>query len=624
MALRGALFRLSYVSEIQTIKAFRWPSSRFASTQHGLSHANQHYTSMGLLFRSIRPFSSTTKPTRVTLLPSPKIRFQNRLYSESPKPDLTKEQSAQVSKWSTKISGFWHSTKAFLVELWMATKLFWADTKAATSILVRMTEGNQLTRRERQQLVRAVGDVFRLVPLIVIVVVPFLEFALPFLLKIFPNLLPSQYQGLLQKEEEKKKVLQAKLHVAQFLQDTMIEMSTELGKRRLGPMKTQAEEFHNFIERIHQGQPVEVRQILHFSQLFKDEFTLDKLPSRQISALGQYLGIKPIGTDNFIRFQIRTKIRHIKRDDKEIKEEGINSLTLDELKAACSTRGMKTEGVSKAFMRQQLSDWIDLSLNHNLPTSMLVMSQVFMLNSKEDAGEALKATVQSLPKELVSTMKQNMSAESGQAPDTTTHYEEKLELLHQESRMIEEERKETEMRRQAAAAGKELPPSTTIASIVDEDELKGPESTEQIVEALSSLMRPESSIVHEKKAVQELKRNQEELEESLNNSVLDAVLDDKEWKPADRLSERLSRILLKLQSELDQTAEKIGDNLHVLDTNRDGVISREEFETVVKHLKKTYTPEEIETALKELDKDNDGKITLADFEDTLEELRKRP
>lgn len=43
------------------------------------------------------------------------------------------------------------------------------------------------------QFVRTLSDLFRLVPFSVFVIVPFAELALPFVLKIFPGLLPSQF-----------------------------------------------------------------------------------------------------------------------------------------------------------------------------------------------------------------------------------------------------------------------------------------------------------------------------------------------------------------------------------------------------------------------------------------------
>lgn len=45
-----------------------------------------------------------------------------------------------------------------------------------------------------------------------------MELALPILLKLFPNMLPSTFEDKLKKEEEVKKRLVVKMEVAKFLQ----------------------------------------------------------------------------------------------------------------------------------------------------------------------------------------------------------------------------------------------------------------------------------------------------------------------------------------------------------------------------------------------------------------------
>ena len=52
-------------------------------------------------------------------------------------------------------------------------------------------------RRERKQLTRTIADVFRLVPFIIFLVVPFMEVLLPVALKVFPNMLPSTFEDKL-------------------------------------------------------------------------------------------------------------------------------------------------------------------------------------------------------------------------------------------------------------------------------------------------------------------------------------------------------------------------------------------------------------------------------------------
>jgi hypothetical protein len=60
-----------------------------------------------------------------------------------------------------------------------------------------------------RQLIRTTGDVFRLVPMLVFIVVPFMEFLLPVALKLFPNMLPSTFEHKDQREEKKLALLKA-------------------------------------------------------------------------------------------------------------------------------------------------------------------------------------------------------------------------------------------------------------------------------------------------------------------------------------------------------------------------------------------------------------------------------
>ena len=64
------------------------------------------------------------------------------------------------------------------------------------------------------------------------------------------------------------------------------------------------------------------------------------------------------------------RVSVMQSDDRVIKEEGLDNLTDDELRGACRSRGMRTpygEG-AVTFMRKQLQEWLDLSLNRYRPT----------------------------------------------------------------------------------------------------------------------------------------------------------------------------------------------------------------------------------------------------------------
>ncbi len=51
---------------------------------------------------------------------------------------------------------------------------------------------------------------------------------------------------------------------------------------------------------------------------------------------------------------------------KLIQQEGIKSLTFEELQQACIDRGMIGTGLGKESLRNQMQDWLNLSLNTNV------------------------------------------------------------------------------------------------------------------------------------------------------------------------------------------------------------------------------------------------------------------
>jgi hypothetical protein len=78
---------------------------------------------------------------------------------------------------------------------WTGTKMLGRNVKVSSKLLRRVAKGEILSRREKILLEVTVADMIRMVPFIVIAIVPFLEFSLPILLKFFPNMLPSTYMS---------------------------------------------------------------------------------------------------------------------------------------------------------------------------------------------------------------------------------------------------------------------------------------------------------------------------------------------------------------------------------------------------------------------------------------------
>jgi len=317
--------------------------------------------------------------------------------------------------------------------------------KMTYQILKRLFEGHGMTRRERKQLVRTSMDMFRLIPFSIFVIVPFMEFLLPFALKLFPNMLPSTFQDSLKKEENMKKDLQMRLAIAGFMQETLQEMA-ELKNREAHAQSSDtsgAAEVIEFIEKAKLGEPLPNESVIRIARLFKDELTLANISRPQLVTMCRYMNLQPYGADAILRFQLRTKLRSLKEDDRRILWEGINTLTTEELREACQERGMRSIGLTSFGYKRQLQEWLDLSIQKNVPISLLIMSRAFSLSSMAaKPEEILKSSMSSLDADTINEV---VLAVALPAEEKTLDIKtRKLESIQFQKEMIEDEREDKE------------------------------------------------------------------------------------------------------------------------------------------------------------------------------------
>lgn len=377
-------------------------------------------------------------------------------------------------EFKSKLSELVEAAKKEAHHYYMGSKLLAADIRTARHILGRTLEGNSLSRRERKQLLRTVTDLFRVVPMSIFVLVPFLEFALPFALKLFPNMLPSTFQDSLKAEEAMKKELKTRLAMAEFFQETLQNLAKEHRKRSAKKSGSDPEHvnderqetavsFLEFINKARKGEMIPPDVIIKYSSYFKDELTLDNIPRMQLVNMCKYMNILPYGSEALLRFQLRHKIRTLQEDDQRILWEGIDSLTKMELREACQERGMRSTGLSKDSYKRALQQWLDLSVNKNVPISLLIMSRTFFLRdemarpariadeSKSLAG--LADTISGLDKDVVNEviLEVATSEEKSSSPEVMAI---KLEVLETQNELIEEENKARDAAAAAAAEAK--------------------------------------------------------------------------------------------------------------------------------------------------------------------------
>ncbi|KAG0668663.1 ribosome-binding protein mdm38 [Maudiozyma exigua] len=286
------------------------------------------------------------------------------------------------------------------------TKLLGYEIKISTKLLVKLVQGYELSRRESNQLRRTMGDVFRLVPFSAFVIIPFAELLLPIALKIFPNLLPSTYESITQKESKRSKLIEIRQKTSNLIHDTL-EESQLLNYKNIESNENK-EIFFNFFKKIYDNDAKEIffthDEIKKVAQLFKNDTVLDNLSRPQLMAMAKFMSLRPFGSDNILRYQIRYQLKNIINDDKIIDYEGINSLTKEELYQACVSRGLKAYGVSVQEMKNNLQIWLDLRLREKIPSVLMVLSSTFTFGGLNDGklveGSHLRIENSSIPNEF--------------------------------------------------------------------------------------------------------------------------------------------------------------------------------------------------------------------------------
>ncbi|KAJ4896216.1 LETM1-like protein [Raphanus sativus] len=551
-------------------------------------------------------------------------------------PALRAVASMSRADWAKKLSHWKHEFVSTLKHYWLGTKLLWADTRISSRLLLKLAGGKSLSRRERQQLTRTTADIFRLVPFAVFILVPFMEFLLPVFLKLFPNMLPSTFQDKMKEEEALKRKLLARIEYAKFLQETAKEMAKEVKHSRTGEAKQTAEDLVEFLDKVRKGRLVQNDEILGFAKLFNDELTLDNISRPRLVSMCRIMGISPYGTDAYLRYMLRKRLRSIKEDDKLIRAEGVDSLTEAELREDCRERGMLGT-LTVEEMRQQLRDWMDLSLNHSVPSSLLILSRAFTVAGRV-AADAVRATLSSLPDEVVDTV----GVTSLPSEDPVSERLRKLEYLEMQDELIkkEEEKEEEELTRikdvkggeedkalqeMAIPTAREAQEQARARVLEQQDDLCKLSRALGILASASSVCREREEFLRlvkkevefyntmveredvdgEKAAMKAYKAAREDSDQSDEVAEADEV--------SSALMEKVDGLIQNLEKEIDDVDIKIGKGWQLLDRDRDGKVTPDEVAAAAMYLKDTLANEGLQQLIGSLSKDKEGRIMVEDI-----------
>ncbi|GFS17628.1 mitochondrial LETM1 and EF-hand domain-containing protein 1 [Elysia marginata] len=569
---------------------------------------------------------------------------------------------------------YYHGFRLLAIDIRICSKLIW-----------QLMNGKSLTRREYSQLVRTTADMFRLLPMLVFILVPFAEFLLPVVLHFFPNMLPSTFkeETVEQQKVENdkiKKTLKAKIEMAKFLQKTIQESAIE-SKKKEGQT---AESFANFIDTIRsEGTKPSTKDIMKFAKLFEDEITLDNLTRHQLRACCIMLNITPIGSDALLRFILQMKLRSLLADDKMIQRDGLETLSIGELQSASRARGMRALGVSEDRLRDQLQQWLQLHLEEKIPTSLLLLSRALYLPETLSTEEKIGATITQLAETAAAEVKVKAAEMSGEAVDNKTKLdiikheeaiiaaekqqkEKEAKLLEQQHEREEAEAKAAEvtmMKADGAARSMDPSPDELIidhaeaieafASDSEKGEIEAEITTEDLDEMESVLeeIAKERKINIEQDALRGLKDEVSEYKEDLEDlkdvavvcgeeehKYMESVAARRLAKKVDRMIERLDTVMDTLKEEKSDIREKMdaveqrmgaseeGDALKqdqaTFDQYRTNIISINEMLDALKRLQKVPDDAKLRRMFEVLDQDKDGIIDISNALEVLEVLSK--
>ncbi|KAF2085586.1 LETM1-domain-containing protein, partial [Saccharata proteae CBS 121410] len=362
------------------------------------------------------------------------------LAAEKAEADKTEEKKLAKKEEEKKKLTLWQKVKKEAAHYWDGTKLLGTEVKISTKLALKMAGGYELTRRENRQLQRTVQDIGRLVPFSVFVLVPFAELLLPVALRLFPNMLPSTYEGQKSKDKKASSLRTTRKEVSSFLRQTLQETGLPVSATN-----AQKEEFTEFFRKVRTtGERPTQADVIKVCRIFKDDLTLDNLSRPQLVGICRYMNLNTFGTDNLLRYQIRHRMRQIKRDDKMIFIEGVDTLSVPELQMACASRGLRTHGVSPGRLRDDLQTWLDLRLKYGVPSTLLVLSNAYMYGQGKETEmetqiDALQAVLSSIPEELFHEIELEVHTAEGAATN-----KQRLEVLKEQQELIDEENEQSE------------------------------------------------------------------------------------------------------------------------------------------------------------------------------------
>jgi LETM1 and EF-hand domain-containing protein 1, mitochondrial len=371
----------------------------------------------------------------------------------------------------------WARAKAGVTHSWEWFKngslLFRKNFAISKKLLKKKLNGEELSYKEHQVLVTTSSDIAKLIPFSFFVIVPFAELLLPVVVRFYPKILPSTYDvnKLLGKEvgstgeSQRSKKFQARQELIEFFKE--VSLKTDSDNEAIAKAKSRNEAINEFKQLLINSSlgdrkvlpDIEAIQkfVTHFSTDDKNYFKLENLKIEVLESICYLLNIDPFGFRSHVIIQLKRFINEIRREDKSIQWEGVNSLTQEELVEANRKRGLPIDNTTSDDLRVQLKEWIELSSNKDIPISLLLWIRAFAYSENLDLLDlAPVVTDPAAPKEtydrfssstrlkeisedMIRRINELDNIEKELDESTPDHIEEKIKLLKHQLDVISKE-----------------------------------------------------------------------------------------------------------------------------------------------------------------------------------------
>ena len=328
---------------------------------------------------------------------------------------------------SGKVKHYWTRFKDGTVHSWHWFKngsiLFRKNFSISKGLLSKKLKGDELTFRENQLLVKTSADVLKLIPFSFFILVPFAELLLPVVLKFWPQMLPSTFDAkkLFGQSTDRSRRLMAKQEMLKFFSEISIRQDMDALSKKAADDKARAlEEFKKLLAKPRQvGQALpSVEELQKISSLFQSELKLENMPMKHLEAICYIIGLEPYPFRSHVILQLKRYMGQVKREDRNISWEGIDSLSREELIEANRRRGMPHEdNRDVVVLKQQLRSWIQLSSNRSVPMPVLLWTRAFFVTENPELLQIDQATAIAPPE--VSFTTTSDAGESSAVSDTS-------------------------------------------------------------------------------------------------------------------------------------------------------------------------------------------------------------